>query len=211
VSTINKEINPIKMLIIDWENQFQQGIKELKNVGVTKLGFICNHIYMGTKNPLDFKGMDKIIYAMFVKYCKNVAINNLGLNHSSHEYFYEELLPLISHDSSFQTCYNEIIENSEEIENAAQITNREENNHIIEDLPIADQTTPYSEIELSYDKEGKYKAINHQFLLGDTVLLQGVRDSRGKRLIFGGNEELSTGNEGFYGAIYETLAILSEF
>jgi hypothetical protein len=185
VVQIPDQILPV---VEEYRKKAELGIAQLKEKGVKQIGFIANHLYISDKEvKLDeLKGADLLGALVFSKFSQNVFIESVAEEHG--QIYFEALLNVID-TRSFGTCYRE--------------TDITEENVEVSKLKPEGIVTEYDKINLS----DKSEVINPKYLMGQTVLLESTARVW-KR--YEGDEEIHTGNEGFYGQIYTNLGIFAQ-
>jgi len=202
--------NVAQIQIKEYEKEFKKGIQAFKKIGVKKFGVLADHLYIGqNKENLIFKGNDALFCLLTKEFCKAMEVVEVCWDENG-RIFRKEILPILQFSDSFNTLYNEIKEEDTDYdENIAEKEDEEEskgdgkkkkseNFDIINDLSKL----------INYDSENQSRAIADNFLLGDVVFLK--TRCKEKQLFKGGNDDLWLGNEGFFGEIWENLALIVE-
>jgi len=171
---------------------FKLDLVNLRAQGVKRVGFLCNHLYMGEKLHKDMlKGSDKYGYKLLQNYAEKVEL--VEFVKVEKQYIRKELFPLLTYLDMAVWCpveYNldEICELSDKLIE----TKSSKNNNPIDFKPTFD--------------EGLGKAICDEYRLGDVLFFNSDGPAR---LIYYGDTEVHLGNEGFYGSIYEQVVVIA--
>lgn len=198
-------------------DKFEKSINKIKNMGVKRVGFFTNHIYMGegiiTNN---LKGMDRIVFELFRRLGSKVNI--LPLCSENNSWYHNDILPIIELSEAFSSLYQKVDddENQEEEDEEDNYYSREKSKNKEKVRPLnkePEKSYPnylykdYKDIKLKYDHDNRFRALDDKYLLGDVLLLQ---NGRSPKLLYYGDEEINLGNQGFYGKIYENMSLIFE-
>jgi hypothetical protein len=171
----------------------------LKTAGVKRVGFLCNHIYMGeTLDPELLKGTDRRGYELLKRY--STAVDLVALAKIDGDYYYADLVPLFMKFEPgvwrgvYWDCPDELhYHDQDQGELITTLTDKEECD--VEDF------------EPRLDMDGKYKVVADEYRLGDVLFFKSVGPAR---LSMCGDSEIHLGNEGFWGSVYNHAAVIAK-
>jgi predicted 2-oxoglutarate/Fe(II)-dependent dioxygenase YbiX len=190
----------IPQVIQQYLPSFTQGIQKLRAQGVRRIGTPTNHIYILAENSTignisseKLKGMDRTFMELVRNVSHDIYLEGIALDDTNNFYF-DAIIAVIKLQGGFNTVYS-YREEEEEREEAGSTMSQ----------PVA--FTNYTDIQQIMDANNVYRAVNPKYKMGDIILLK----SKGNlRHTYKGDEEIYTGNEGFYGEIYTNLGIFAE-
>lgn len=160
---------------------------------IHKLGYIFNHIYIGTEYPSkeNLKGIDRVVYELFSELTKESkdSIDVIQFYYDENNKIYHEKF----HDLLMTIGNNFYREIEDENDDEDRIFTSEKLSHTVTNLKSYPEKTDTNSI------------INPRYCLSDAVILASKVKSKHR---FTGDDEVFLGNEGFYGEIYSTCGIL---
>lgn len=193
----------IPQVIQQYLPSFQLGIQKLRLKGVKRIGTSANHMYIFPEEilPSDMtyktlKGMDRIFWELLRTVTQNIFIEDIATDGA--RFYFGALIPIMKLEGGFSTVYNYREEEDENQETVDETEIRIKQN---------EGFTSYDEIKFDMDTTGEYRAVHPKYRMGNVVLL---RSKGNLRLTYHGDQELHTGNEGFYGEIWSNLGIFAE-
>lgn len=176
----------------------------IKEMGAKRVGFICNHVYMGEELiPSLLKGSDRRGYELLRQYCEKVEI--VELVNIGNELCRAELMPLFTHlDMAVWSSIG--WDDIDELICHTRCDDGDIDLIRIKDPILREKPFELKEYSPAYDKFGSFAAINDEYRLGDIYFFDSIGPAR---LIYKGDSEIHLGNEGFYGTIYSHVAIIA--
>lgn len=180
----------LKNVYYPYIESFFQGLIKLQEKGVKRIGFLLQHLYISSDEVKgnQLKGMDRIIYEFCSSQLKDVMIESVCYNES--EWYFEALIPIMKLEQPFNELFYD-----RDYEDANLIN-----------LQKQEKEDSYDDIKFNLGNEDTYRAINPKYLMGDVILLKTGAESRIK---YEGKKETYLGNEGFFGRIYNNLALIA--
>ncbi len=179
---------------------FEAELKHLRKQGVHRVGFLCNHIYMGESlEPALLKGTDRYTFELLKKYTANVDL--VELVNADGSLCRAELMPLFSF-LDMEVWQTVDWDNPEDLKYVDS-----EQGALIEDTGKREQSTPVPSAFMPKFDDGTGIAVADEYRLGDVLFFKSIGPAR---LTSTGNSEIHLGNNGFYGTIYEQAAVIAE-
>lgn len=183
--------------VVGFKRFIKTGIVKLKEKKVTKLGIPLNHIYfvddVTTVKNISLKGRDKLAYDTLLEHADKIEI--CGIIIQNEMICREEILNILKLSSAFKALYDKCENEYEKNSNKSEQV----------------KYNSYDEIILKYRDDSKFIAIKDEYLLGNVVFLN--TNYKCKYLYEGIScdddcNEVTLGNEGFYGKIRNNLAMI---
>jgi len=186
-----------------------------KSLSKLRVGLITYHLYIGDVIKLeDLKGMDNIFYQIIKKY--SCTLDLIPLVNDGENWYHSALMDIFGLDKTFGELYysydDEDDDDEEEDDDYSYNRSKKHRGNDIDpyqsyssELKIISDDD-YNKIQFNLCYDHKFKALNNNVILGDVIL---IKTPIKPKLIYNGNSEAHLGNQGFFGQIYQNLAIIA--